>query len=114
MKGQVQYIGLTVLGNSPESCMVSTECLLLCCSSAGFSLSPQAAYWLLGSGAANTLVQSGAGGVQSQATVLLKDRRGGGGGGGGRTASNFTATLPQASASHTRTHTHTQVENTNV
>lgn len=37
----VLYIGLVVLGSSPETCMVSTECVLLSCSSAGCSLR----YW---------------------------------------------------------------------
>lgn len=59
-------------------------------------LTVQTAYWLLGSGAEIILVQSGTGGVQSQAIFLSREEK------GENTASNLPATLPPAKMSHTQ------------
>lgn len=72
----VPCIGLMVLGSSPETCIgLYRVCIvtLQLCSLLSLLLTAQAAYWLLGSGVAIALVQSGEVGIQSQATVLLQE-----------------------------------------
>lgn len=112
----VQYVGLMVLGSSPETCMLSTVCVLLRCrSSAGFSL----CYWQcrrpIGCSAqVQTLHWSKVEQEGSNHRPLLSLRTGREEeeekeeGGREHTASNLTATLPQANTSHT------EVEGTNA